>query len=412
MRHRLGAVIVFLSLIGTSGMAAAGPPAPERQTYGILYTAWIKAGESQATVKIRISRQAQWVHWVRLSADAKRYSKFTGTGEIKVDGDTVHWTPPKDDAYLQFRVNLESRRESGRYDGYITEDWGMFRADDLIPPIHLDMEDGTESESKLQLNLPDGWTAVTPFPRYSSGRYRIDNPRRLFDRPTGWVVIGKSGKVGTRRESIGSTLVAVTGPSNQGVRRMDIMAFLRWTLPTLQSLFEEPLERLLIVSAGDPMWRGALSGPASLFVHADRPMISENATSTLIHELIHVSMSARSVPGADWIVEGLAEYYSLEILKRSGAISEARFEKAHKDLGEWAKSAGPLDSARSSGAITARAVGVLRTIDKEIKTSSQGRGSLDDVMRQLGSAAQPITLAQFRKVAEKVAGKRLATIPK
>ena len=45
------------------------------------------------------------------------------------------------------------------------------------------------------------------------------------------------------------------------------------------------LPRLLIVSAGDPMWRGGLSGPSSMFLHSDRPLISENRTSTLLHEL-------------------------------------------------------------------------------------------------------------------------------
>jgi hypothetical protein len=192
---------------------------------------------------------------------------------------------------------------------------------------------------------------------------------------------------------------------------MDMLAFLRWTLPTVQTLFPHFPPRLLVVSAGDPMWRGALSAPASLFVHADRPMISENATSTLVHELVHVSMRAQSGPGADWIVEGLAEYYSLEILRRSGAISDKRFAKAHAALAAWGKDSAPLDSARSSGAITARAVGVLRAIDEEIRHASGGRGSLDDVVRQLADEGKPVTLARFRELATSAAGAPLHSIP-
>ena len=70
------------------------------------------------------------------------------------------------------------------------------------------------------------------------------------------------------------------------------------------------------------MWRGALSAPQSLYVHAERPLLSGNATSTLLHEIVHIGLGLADERGADWIVEGLAEYYSLEVLRRSGTISE------------------------------------------------------------------------------------------
>ena len=50
-----------------------------------------------------------------------------------------------------------------------------------------------------------------------------------------------------------------------------------------------------------------MSGPGSLYVHADRPMISENGTSTMLHELVHVAMGVSGSAHDDWLVEGLAE---------------------------------------------------------------------------------------------------------
>lgn len=382
--------------------------AAERPAYGVLYTAWIKAGEPWAIVRVRISRHPEWVRWMRLNADPSRYRDFKGSGKLQVNGAKVLWRPPASDAWLQYAARLESRRDSGRYDGLVTDNWALFRGDDLVPPVHLGMQDGTQSKAKLRLNLPDGWSAETPYARYKSGRLRIDNPSRLFDRPTGWMLLGQ---IGSRRETIGGTRLAIAAPTGQGVRRMDMLAFFRWTVPTLQSVFPAFPKRLLVVSAGDPMWRGALSGPDSLFVHADRPLISENATSTLIHELVHVSMSAQSTPGADWIVEGLAEYYSLEVLRRSGAISAARFETAHRNLAAWAQQAGPLDSPRSFGAITARAVGVLRALNAEIRAATQNRASLDDVVRELAAEATPVTLTRFRAIATRIAGVQLKTLP-
>ena len=57
-----------------------------------------------------------------------------------------------------------------------------------------------------------------------------------------------------------------------------LLAFLRWNLPALVDIFPDFPERVLVVSAGDPMWRGGLSGPGSLYIHAERPLISGNGT--------------------------------------------------------------------------------------------------------------------------------------
>jgi len=410
-------------LIGATTAAAkkpAGPiaiPSPnatptptrviDRPSYRVSYTAWLKPGNPVATVRIRLSSHPEWVRWMRLRVDPTRYRDFKGTGKVQIEGDQVLWTPPRKDAWLQYRVNLESQRDVGRYDGRVTENWALFRADDLVPPVHLDMQDGTQSQAKLTLELPEGWSAATPFSRYASGRFKLDNPLRLFDRPTGWIL---AGKLGVRRDEIGATRVSIAAPTGQGVRRLDMLAFFRFTLPTLQAVFPDFPARLLVVSAGDPMWRGALSGPGSLFVHADRPFISENGTSTFIHELVHVAMGARSAAGADWIVEGLAEYYSLELLRRSGAISESRYAKSHARLAEWAKQAGPLEVDRSQGAVTARAVGIMRALDEEIRRVRGGQAGLDDVVRLL-PRGDALTTEGFRAAAERVAGRPLSALP-
>ncbi len=408
MRVMLNLTLVLAIGLFVAQGAAAGTSAEERPAYGVLYTVWIKAGDPVATVRVRLSRHPEWVRWMKFRVDPERYSDFEGTGDLEITENSVLWHPPQEDAYLDFRVNLQSQRSSGGFDGVVNETWALFRADDLIPPVRIDMEDGTQSRAKLRLNLPEGWSLATPFPRYTSGRLRIDNPDRLFDRPTGWIV---AGDIGTRRETIGDSRVTVAAPIGQNMRRMDMLAFLRWTVPTLQELFPQFPDRLLIVGADDPMWRGALSAPDSLYVHSDRPLISENATSTVLHEIVHVAMGARSVPGSDWIVEGLAEYYSLEALHRSGTISDKRFAKAHADLAAWGETGGPLNSERSSGAITARAVAVLRAIDAEIRKSSGGERSLDDVARQLTNEGKPITFERFRELATAAAGAPLSSMP-
>jgi len=106
-------------------------------------------------------------------------------------------------------------------------------------------------------------------------------------------------------------------------------------------------------------------------------------------------MRARSRPDSDWIVEGMAEYYSLEVLHRAGALSDDRFEKAHASLAAWGAEAPSIEVPHSTGAVTAKAVGVLRAIDRDIRSASKGRKSLDDVARALAAANEPVTRARF-----------------
>jgi len=200
--------------------------------------------------------------------------------------------------------------------------------------------------------------------------------------------------------------VAVAGPVGHAVRRLDTIALLNWTLPELARLLPELPPRLTIVSAGEPMWRGGLSAPQSLFLHAERPLISENATSTLLHEVMHMSLGLTSRDGYDWIVEGFAEYYSLQLLHRSGTISDSRFAAAQADIADWAKTAANLCGPTSTGPTTALAVTILDTLNSEIIEKSAGESSLDDVARELWRLGEKADLALLVAATRKLIGRK------
>ena len=189
-----------------------------------------------------------------------------------------------------------------------------------------------------------------------------------------------------------------------------MLAFLNWNLPPLLQVFPDFPRRLLVATAGDPMWRGGLSGPSSLFLHADRPLISENRTSTLLHEIVHVAMGLRGDEESDWIVEGFAEYYSLDTLHRSGGIGQQRYEEAIRRMQEWARRSPSLFVDGSSGATTARAVIALKAVDKEIRTVTSGKASLDDVARELAAGRGEVSLERLQKIATKIAGRPLKSL--
>jgi hypothetical protein len=213
-----------------------------------------------------------------------------------------------------------------------------------------------------------------------------------------------AGRLGVRRETIAGIRVAVAGPTGHSLRRMDILALLNWNLPELVRILPEPPQRLTIISAADPMWRGGLSAPHSLYLHADRPLISENATSTLLHEVMHSTLRLTAKDGYDWVVEGVAEFYSLELLRRSGTISESRFAAALADQKSWSESADKLCRHASKAETTALAVITMAALNAEIRERSGGSASLDDLVRALSQSEDAIDLDLLQSIAAKLQG--------
>ena len=221
----------------------------------------------------------------------------------------------------------------------------------------------------------------------------VDDPSTHFDRPKGWLI---AGVLALRRDVIADRAVAVASPEGAGLRSNDILAFVRWTLPSLVQVFPEFPPRLLIVSGPDTMWRGGLSGARSLYLHADRPLISQNGTSTPLHEMVHVASGLHGTGGADWIVEGLAEYYSVELLRRSNTISQKRFDQSIDTLAQWSAGTKCVATDHSEGTRTAQAVLVMHALDHEIRD----RVARPQVARRRGPCADdaraPVTNAAFR----------------
>ncbi len=393
--------VALLVLLLTSGRALA-----TERVYDVLYKVHIVPERHGAEVTMVLHQTHFYAREFVFDIDPDRQQSFAGEGSVAVDGEHVTWTPPERGGQLSWFVTLQSERGKGTYDGVVTDAWAVFRGDDLVPAATLRKLKGARSHSRLQFLLPKGWSSVTPYKQGDDGIYDVVHAERGFDRPTGWVALGKLGVLwGT----VAATRLAVAGPVDTGLRHQDILAFLRWTVPTIRSIFPNFTPRLLVVGAGDPMWRGGLSGPASVYLHATRPLISENGTSTLLHELVHVAMGLRAERGSDWIVEALAELYSLEILLRSGTISKRHYDDALEQLAAWGKPVDNLFARTSTGATTARGVIVLKSLDEEIRSGSNGAHTLDDLARGLADSGT-VSFVQFRTRAERLAGRPLKSL--
>lgn len=404
MSRRIVGLLLALAGLGL-GPSALGAET-EAPTFDVNYEVRLVPTEGVAHVAIRIDDPAHEVNSLVFRIDRERQRDFRGDGEISSppNTDTLTWQPPDAGGTLRYVVSINHLRDEKSYDARFAPNWAIFRGDDLVPPARLKTAGAGQSRARLKLRLPQGWRAATPYARAPDGAFEIGHPHRRFDRPTGWFAVGQ---LAVLRERVSNVQLAVAAPLDQRVRRLDLLALLRWTLPTLREIAGGLPERLLIVGAGDPMWRGGLSGPDSVFVHATLPLISRDGTSSLLHELMHAVLGISPGPGGDWIVEGLAETYSLELLVRSRTLSKKRYEKSLAQLAARGRQAGPLDAKRASGATTARAVTVLHALDRVIREGSDGARSLDDVVRILFQQGGEVTTERLRRIAEDLSGREL-----
>ena len=383
---------------------AAMPAAP--RYYDVAYKAHFRPEAGVVDMEIALTGD-RLPSRIVLNVDSRRHRKFTSTDPLQIEPSHVTWQPQGHKSRLRYQFVVDHERSAQHYDSRMTTEWAIFRAEKMVPRASVTARKSLHSRATLEFEVPKDWTVATPYGSVGDLRYPVDDPTRRFDQPEGWML---AGKIGSRNEKVGNVRVVVAAPAGDNARRQDMLTFLRFTLPRMEEVLPQFPPRLLIVTAGDPMWRGGLSGPGSLFIHSDRPLISENRTSTLLHELGHIALGIRGDEESDWIVEGFAELYSLETLRRSGSISEQRYKQALKHLSQWAKRSPTLFGSHSNGATTARAVIALHAADAEIRTATAGKASLDDVARKLASERGTVSLVRLQQVAQEVAGRPLRSL--
>lgn len=388
------ALLLILLPLGACGVSDSADVDNERE-YSAHFTVAPDPSSSTVRVVLRVRQPRGLLRELSFPVD-ERVTEIRGDGQLISDSSQVRWMLPPAGGSLSWRVAVYNERGKDGFDAYLGREWGVFRFEDVIPRARTRTLRGAASVTTLQFDLPTGWSAVS---EYSAVRLPIavDRPGRRYDEPAGWLAVGK---LGVRRESIAGTRVAVAGPEGQSVRRMDMLALLNWTLPELLAVLPDALPRLTVISAGEPMWRGGLSAPASLFLHADRPLISENATSALLHEVMHVALGLQARDGYDWIIEGLAEYYSIELLRRGRAITSQRASTALQWQADWGQRATTLCDRVSSAETTALAVSILAALDLELRDKSDS--SLDDLLPEI--AGKSVDLDVLTGAASRILG--------
>ncbi len=391
-----------LLLALTLGCASLAAAAADRH-FEIEYRVRFLPSEGVAEVTLDYTPGQGRIRGLDFAMPDERYSGFGGDGEIERKSDRLIWTPPSKGGELRWRYSIDKRRRDGGYDARMTDSWVIVRGDHLVPSARARLSADARARAHIRFELPNGWSGVdTPFKRRGEEPvFDVFDDDRRFQRPVGWMI---AGDLGIRRDYIGDMETAVAAPKGDPMRRNEYLAFINLVSGEMEEAFGTLPEKILIVGATDPMWRGGLSGPRSLYLHSDRPLISENGTSTLVHELVHVISRVRGPGMDDWIAEGLAEFYSIEMMRRAGLLNEARAQKAFQWMRNHGRRITTLKAERSQGPRTARAVTLFAELDREIQRLTDDRKDIDDLSRLLvekRAVSQDDLRAAFKQVTGK-----------
>lgn len=123
----------------------------------------------------------------------------------------------------------------------------------------------------------------------------------------------------------------------------------------------------------------------------------DSPRSTWLHEYVHSRQGFSTADDMDWFTEASATYYSSEIPRERGSISNRSYNAAFA----FSKSSGVLTDPHA-GSFTHYQKGafVLHEIDRRIRNASGGENSLEDVFRRLNSeySGQDVTYSEFRGI--------------
>ena len=97
---------------------------------------------TQAEVSITLERGERVRSFDFNLGEDGRFSDFKADGQWSQEvAGRGQWQPGEGKSVLSYRVLIDSERKPGRYDARMTEDWALFRGDDLVPAAKLDQRD-------------------------------------------------------------------------------------------------------------------------------------------------------------------------------------------------------------------------------------------------------------------------------
>ena len=169
---RLRVLLLCAAFSSACGAQVADPEAPaDPLAYRLDFSVQPRPLDASVDVTLRLGQPRSLLRELRLINDP-RVSNLRGDGELLRGEDQTRWLPPPDGGTLSWSVAVPHRRNGDGYDAWLGADFGLFRAEDIVPRASSrTFRAVTASDNRIQKrSSPDGcglneeeWTSPRPF---------------------------------------------------------------------------------------------------------------------------------------------------------------------------------------------------------------------------------------------------------
>lgn len=297
----------------------------------------------------------------------------------------------------RYRVMLNRSRTVKGFDSYHGGTWILTRTSDLFPRKRYTSRVPIRGLTRVAFHLPTDWQVVSAMRRLDAVSFEARDRGAAVTAPYGWLMMGD---LQVLEMTVDGLPLTIASPRVMQYDATALTRFLQTIIPRLGETVAALPPQLLIVVGPDPLWRGGLSGEDSLYMNQNIPLISPDYTSTIVHELFHTAQGFRKgSTDADWIVEGLAEYYSLKILRDTKLLTRRHFVKGIRKFdrqGLWHVN---FRTTHAQKALYNSAPLLFFTLDEEIRALTNEERTLHDIVKSL-ARYETISTARFQKALE------------
>ena len=171
-------------------------------------------------------------------------------------------------------------------------------------------------------------------------------------------------------------------------------------------------DRVLMIAAptGEIEWavRGIQTGDSDFWVRADEPL--DTPANNWVHEYVHTRQAYTAAEDARWLTEATATYYAALLTLESDRVGFDRFKRllAQGEAEPQASAVMTDPNTWENFANYRKGALVVGELDRQIRVATDGKATLDTLMRAINSHEGELTAAAVGGYIEAIAGEETA----